>query len=111
VLRCQIDQGGATITHEVVPAQDPYSARVISINDRFLFKAVVVGDAQQVDYVKIYAYDNPSRRPVLLHYSNYRQPTPSTGPAKDALTGVQTVYSPRLEREMQYQCALLEQQP
>ena len=111
LLRCKIDQGGSTQVLEFAPESSPYTAKAVDINGRFRFKAVVVGDARQIEYIKTYTYDFPKRQPVLLHEAKYMAPLvhPITQPV--SLTGVNFVYSPRLERELQYECALLETQP
>ena len=111
LLRCKIEQGGSTQVLEFAPESSPYTARAVDINGRFRFKAVMVGDAQQVEYVKLYTYDFPKRQPVLLHEAKYMAPTAGSSPQPASLTGVNFVYSPRLERELQYECALLEITP
>ena len=111
VLQCRVEQGGESFVFQARPVQNPYLAPTLNINGRFRFKMVVVGSAQAVDYIKIYAFDNPRRQPVLLQFAHYANPLFSTSDNPAALTGVQTVYSPRLEREMQYQCALYERAP
>jgi hypothetical protein len=110
-LRCKIDQGGSTQVLEFAPESAPYTAKAIDINDQFRFKAVVVGDARQIEYIKIYTYDFPKRQPVLLHEAKYMAPVARPNPQPASLTGVNYVYSPRLERELQYECALLETAP
>ena len=72
---------------------------------------MVIGNSQQVDYVKIYTYFPAARQPVLLHEATYLAPVVQTGSAPVTLTGLNTVYSPSLERELQYQCTLLEVAP
>lgn len=108
ILRCKIDQGGNTRVLEISPVNDPYTVKAIDINGRFRFKAVVVGDARQVEYIKLYTYDNPKRQPVLLHEAKYMAPVAQRSPLPAALTGVNYIYSPRLERELQYECTLLD---
>lgn len=110
-LRCQVDQGGVTRVLELSPVADPYGVAAIPINDRFGFKAVLVGDAHRVAYVKIYVYALAPRQPVLLHLAKYLDPVPQPDPAASALTGLNFVYSPRLEQELQYGCALAEVAP
>jgi hypothetical protein len=110
-LRCQLDQGGETRVVEATPVRDPYGVASIDIRDNFRFKAVVVGDARRVDYVKLYTYYVTDRRPVLLHVARYEAPVAQVTPASSALTGRQFVYSPRLERELQFGCALFEVTP
>ena len=113
LLRCRIDQGGDTRMLDVAPVADPYTVAAVDINGRFRFKAVVIGDAAHVDYVKLYVYVQTARQPLLIHQSTYLAPravTTADG-APAALTGVNHVYAPQLEREMQYACALLETAP
>jgi hypothetical protein len=114
VLRCQIDQGGTTRVLEFSPTSDPYSVRAVDINGRFRFKAVVIGDALHIDYIKLYAYSQNRRQPVLLHVAKYMAPVAAPHMPEAsfaALTGHQYLYSPQREREMQYGCALIEVAP
>lgn len=91
-----------------MPVADPYSVKAIDINDRFRFKAVVIGDALRVEYIKIYVYAHTERQPMLLQQTSYLAPAPGPDTQPVALTGLNSVYSPGLERELQYGCALLE---
>jgi hypothetical protein len=111
LLRCQIEQGGASKVVDVTPVADPYSVMAIDINDRFRFKAVVIGDALRVEYIKLYVYTHTKRQPMLLHQVSYLAPATSRDAQPVPLTGVNYVYSPDLERELQYSCALLEISP
>lgn len=110
-LSCEILQGGSTQTLQVDPVSDPYTVKALNINDRFRFKAVVVGNARQVDYIKLYAYTWSSGKAVLLHQVRYLSPTPQAQGSPHALTGLHAIYSPELGREMQYGCALREVTP
>lgn len=108
LLRCQIDQGGSSQILDFPPVSDPYPVKAIDINGRFRFKAVVMGDAQQIEYIKVYVYSQTKRQPILLHQAKYMAPMTRADASFDALTGINYVYSPQLERELQYGCALLE---
>lgn len=111
LLRCEIRQGGTSRVVAVMPVADPYSVKAIDINERFRFKAVVIGDALRVEYIKLYVYAHTRREPVLLHQTSYLAPAAVRDVQPDALTGVNHVYSPLLERELRYGCALLETTP
>lgn len=111
LLRCQIDQGGSTQVLEFAPVSDPYSVKAIDINGRFRFKAVVIGDERHVEYIKLYTYSQSPRQPVLVHEAKYLAPVALAGRSPAELTGWNHVYSPRLERELQYGCTLLERAP
>jgi hypothetical protein len=86
---------------------DPYVVKALDIDGKFRFKAVMVGDEQQVEYVKLYAYYQTRRKPVLLHQATYLSPVMASD-AAPSLTGEHTVFSPWLEREMRYRCTLHE---
>lgn len=105
-LKCKIEQGGEIRNLEFVPVTDPYSVEAIDINGSFRFKAVVAGDAKQVEYINLYTYYLRKGQAVLLHEAHYRQPEVQFSPEPSSLTGLNRLYSPVLERELQYGCAL-----
>lgn len=112
LLRCKIEQSGATFLVESSPRLDPYGVAAVAINKNFRFKAVVIGNQEKVDYVKIYAYDMGKRQAILLHEAKYLAPLAQTAQAAELapfqLTGMHYLYSPDLNREMQYGCSLIE---
>ena len=112
LLRCQVSYGGATRVLEFAPVADPYRVEAVDIDGRFRFKAVVVGDERRVDYVSLYSYYETERQSVLLHQAKYLAPvaraSSASNAAPGALTGQNHLYSPGLERELQYACALVE---
>ncbi|SDG71580.1 hypothetical protein [Propionivibrio dicarboxylicus] len=110
-LRCDVSYSGKAETLVFSPAADPYRVKAININDRFRFKAVVIGDASGIDDISLYVHDLDTGHPVLLHEANYAKPIPQRNAQPDALTGTQTIYSPRRGRELSYRCALLELEP
>lgn len=112
LLRCKIEQSGATFVVESSPGLDPYGVAAVAINKNFRFKAVVIGNQEKVDYVKIYAYDMGKRQAILLHEAKYLAPLMQTAQAAELapfqLTGMHYLYSPDLNREMQYGCSLID---
>ena len=112
LLRCQVTYAGATRVLEFAPVADPYRVEAVDIDGRFRFKAVVVGDDRRVDYVSLYSYYEVERQSVLLHQAKYLAPvaraSSASNAAPGALTGQNHLYSPGLERELQYACALVE---
>src|SRR5471030_813593 len=111
LLRCQLDQGGSIMVRDFSPVADPYSVVPVEVNGRFRFKAVVIGDAQHVEYIKLYVYSKNRLQPVLLHLVSYTATTVSQDTRPSALTGINYVYTPQLERDLKYGCALLESTP
>lgn len=105
LLRCKVTYAGTTHTVDARPVADPYSVPSTEIGGRFLFKPVMVGNARRVDYIKLYAYLDASRQPVLIQEAKYFPPFQRT--AKPfLLTGVQHLYGGPVERELIYSCTL-----
>jgi hypothetical protein len=111
ILRCEIHQGGEVYIADFMPGTDPYSIEATNINERFRFKAVVIGNKEDIEYIKIYTYYTEERQVILLHEVKYLPPFRQSEPSFAALTGVNYLYAPLLERELQYGCAFLEARP
>lgn len=110
LLRCDVTYAGSTQVIEVGPLADPYLVASIDIGGRFWFKPVMVGEGARVDYVKLYAYLDAPKQPLLLQEAIYRPPFPSGG-TPHPLTGEQHLYGGALERELIYNCTLQGVQP
>ncbi|MBI1773098.1 MAG: hypothetical protein HYR68_12265 [Burkholderiales bacterium] len=109
LLRCYVSYAGSVQTIESQIVQDPYDVKTIDIAERFTFKAVMVGKAQQIDYIKLYAYFQTRRSDIPVHQATYRPPFKVT--AKESpLTPQISVYAGDVERELQYRCTLQEVQ-
>ena len=87
---------------EVAPVSDPYPVASVDVGGRFRFKAVMVGNERQADYVKLYAYLDAKQQPVLVQQVTYLPPFPQG----NTLTGKQFIYAGPVERELQYECKL-----
>jgi hypothetical protein len=61
-----------------------------------------MGDGVQPQFVKLYAYLDTSRQPVLVQQATYLPPFASG----KSLTGKQFLYAGPVERELQYECQL-----
>jgi len=101
-LHCEMTYAGSTQVLEVVPVSDPYTVASVDVGGRFRFKAVMVGNDRQADYIKLYAYLDAKRQPILVQQVTYLPPFP-TG---NTLTGKQFIYAGPVERELQYECKL-----
>jgi hypothetical protein len=107
LLHCEMSYAGSTQTLETAPVAAPYSVQSVDVGGRFRFKAVMVGNATQVEYIKLYAYVDTKRQPVLVQQATYLPPFVRG----TSLTGRQFVYAGPVERELQYECALTEAKP
>lgn len=105
LLRCHVTYAGSTQTIEARPVADPYPVASMEIGGRFRFKAVMVGDAAHVDYIKLYTYLDARRQPLLIQEAKYLPPFKATA-APAVLTGEQHLYAGPAERELIYSCTL-----
>jgi hypothetical protein len=110
LLRCDVTYAGSTHTIEARTVADPYPVASVDIAGRFRFKAVMVGQGAQVDYIKLYTYLETAQQPVLIQQATYRPPLMVTS-VPDGLTGEQRVYGGPKERELIYRCTLQEVAP
>ncbi len=104
-LTCQVTYAGSTHTVLAHPVADPYSVPSVDIGGRFWFKAVMVGDVASVSRVLLYAYQDASPHPVLIHQAKYLPPFPRVSQPWP-ITGQQYLYAGPLERELIYSCTL-----
>ncbi len=110
LLRCEVSYAGTTHTVDARPVADPYSVPAVDIGGRFLFKALMAGTPEKIEYIKLYAYLDAPRQPVLIQQVTYLPPF-QQGPAASPLTGEQHLFAGPVERELMYQCKLLEIRP
>lgn len=110
LLHCDVSYAGSTHVVETRAVTDPYPVPSINIGGRFWFKAVMVGSATQLDYIKLYAYLDTRQQPLLVQEAVYLPPFQAT-PAPYSLTGIQHLYAGPVERELTYSCTLQGVQP
>lgn len=111
LLRCEIEQGDTHLVQDFAATRQPYDVRPLDVEGNFRFKAVVFAEGPEVDYVKLYTYYYLRGQPVLIHMAQHDSPKVSPSANPGALTGLQRVYSPRMGRELRYQCALRQATP
>ena len=102
-LQCAVTYAGSTHTVQAEPVLDPYPVPSVDIGGRFRFKPIVVGSAQRVDRVLIYAYLVDGAQALPIHQAKF---LPPFALAPQSLTGQQHLYAGPLERELIYSCTL-----
>ena len=110
LLSCEVTYAGSTQVIETGPVADPYPVASVDIGGRFWFKAVLVGQGSRVDFVKLYAYLDTPKQPLLIQEAVFSPPF-QNGAAPYALTGKQYLYAGPVERELIYRCTLQGVQP
>ena len=105
LLRCEVTYAGSTHTIETTISSNPYLAPLHDIGGRFYFKAVMAGDGNKLDYIKLYAYLQGRDVDIPIHQASYKKPIHLSNTMK-ALTPINYLYAGDVERELQYQCFL-----
>ncbi len=106
-LRCEVVYAGSSHIIEAATGTDPYTTKSVDIDGRFNFKAIMLGAGSRLDAIKLYAYYQTRRQPILIQEVKYLPPF-TYSDAPDSLTGHQYLYAGPLERELQYGCTLTE---
>jgi hypothetical protein len=110
-LHCNIEVNGEVHHHVFKPTNDPYTVQSLQIGERFRFKAVVLGQGDDIELVNIYAYYQTRRQPMVMQHAKFIKPLAIENPSPGALTGRVALYSPVLGKELAYQCALHKEAP
>lgn len=103
-LRCEVTYAGAVHWVVAEPVQDPYSVPAVDIGGRFRIKPVLLGTSEKIDLALVYVYVMDGEQAVLIQQAKYKPPFPPLG----SLTGQQYLYAGPLERELRYDCFLIE---
>ncbi len=105
ILRCYVDYAGQTQIVSTGPQASPYPINAEDIQGRFRFKTVMVGSAQHIHYIKLYAYFQSRDGDVLIHQASY-QPPFQVSAQEFFFTPDNRLYAGPLERELAYRCSL-----
>jgi hypothetical protein len=101
-VNCHVTYGGETHTHVVQATSDPYAGAPVAIGSYFLLR--VIQEHGALPAVKIYTYANLDEGPVPIHVAQYPMPV-NANLREPGFTGLQTVYEPVRDGELQYWCA------
>jgi len=114
LVRCEVTYAGTTHIIDSIINNNPevdaggaYIAEASDIGGRFRFKTIMLGKNDALTTIKIYVFYEARRQPVLLQEVKYEAPFSLSKKPHD-LTGMNYLYSPPLGRELQYGCALLD---
>lgn len=105
LLRCYLSYAGQTQLISSRLQTDPYLIQSEDIQGRFRFKAVMIGNHDKPDYIKLYAYFQGSGGDVLVHQASYSGPFKFTE-TETTFTPLNKIYAGPLERELDYHCSL-----
>jgi len=103
-LVCAVTYGGETQTLRAAPVASPYTVAPTPIGSYFLFRPVFERPVRGAASLKLYTYADRDGGPVPLHVAEYAWPVRSQG--AHGFTGLQRVYEPVRDGELEYWCAM-----
>ena len=103
-VACRYTYGGETKLLVALPVASPYAVPTIAVGSYFRFKVVFQKEPADLAAVKIYTYADKDEGAVPLHQATYPYPPAGNGPY--GFTGLNFVYEPVRDGELQYWCEL-----
>ena len=104
-LVCQVRYASETRLLHQSATTDPYSAATVDFDNRFRFRAVVLGSPGRIGHITLTVYELTKEAPIIIHQVRYQAPFNMNNEIP-ALTGWNHVYANYLGRELRYGCAL-----
>lgn len=105
-ITCHYTYGGETQTVKAQPLASPYTAPAIQVGSYFILR--VVWQVQPADQaaVNIYTYADAEGGPVIIHHAAFASPAGLKSSKRWGFTGLQRVYEPMRDGELEYWCEL-----
>lgn len=103
---CHYTYGGETRVLTALRMASPYGVGTIAVGSYFRLRVVFQASPADLAAIRIYTYADGDDGPVPIHQATYPYP-PSLSPAAPyGFTGLQRVYEPMRDGELQYWCTL-----
>lgn len=101
---CHLTYGGETRIVSAGPTTAPATVAPVAIGSYFLFRIVFRQEPADLAGIKLYAYADRDEGPVIIHQATYPYPPPAA--AVNGFSGLNFVYEPVRDGELQYWCEL-----
>ncbi|MDP4300509.1 hypothetical protein [Leptothrix discophora] len=109
---CHVTYGGETVAHAVPAVDDPHAVPAVAVGSYFLIRFVLQTRPRELAAFKAYVYADRSDAPVLVHQLDVAWPPAAVravaggtgGGAGWGFTGLNRVYEPTRDGELQYWC-------
>lgn len=105
-VACHYTYGGETKTLVAAPTASSYGVEPVTVGSYFLFRVVFEAPQSGAASVKIYTYADLSEGPSLVHQASYAHPGATRSQDFFGFTGIQRVYEPARDGEIQYWCEM-----
>lgn len=104
-VSCHLTYGGEESLLVAKPGLSPYSVPATAVGSYFLFRVVFQTVPADDAAVRIYSYADRDPAPTLIHQATHPYPFPPGG--RYGFTGLQRVYEPVRDGELEYWCELM----
>lgn len=108
-VACHLTYGGETQIVETPPGNAPYTGEPTAIGSFFQFRIVFVREPTDLARINLYTHADLGEAPIPLQHASH--PYPLRNQERYGFTGLQRVYEPKRESELQYWCELRETAP
>ena len=98
-ISCALTYGGTTTVVDIAPTGDPYTVPTRAVGSFILFRAVFRDTPADLAGIDLYTYADRDAGPLMVHHASYPYPLP-----EGDFTGLQRVYEPLRDSELQYRC-------
>lgn len=105
-VRCHLTYGGETRIVDASPTRDPYTVLPVSFGSYFLFRIVFREQPADLAGIKLTTFADRDEGPVVIHQATHPFPPPLA--AAGGFTGLNVVYEPVRDGELQYWCEMKE---
>ena len=99
---CHVTYGGETQSLRAEAVTRPYAVAPVSIGSYFLFRIVFEREPAKLAAVKLYTYAARDEGAVAIHVAEF--PYPVAVRSRYGFTGMQHVYEPLRDGELEYWC-------
>jgi len=103
-LVCEVTYGGETQTVRAAPVASPYAVPPTTVGSYFLFRPVFERPPKGAASLKLYTYADRDGGPVPIHVAEFAWPVRRQG--AHGFTGLQRVYEPVRDGELEYWCTM-----
>lgn len=104
-VACHYTYGGETKVLRARPVASPYGVGAVQVGSYFRLRVVFQGEPADLRSIKVYTYADRDDSAVLIHQATYPYP-PAAQAGAHGFTGLQAVYEPMRDGELQYWCAM-----
>ncbi|TLD45234.1 MAG: hypothetical protein FAZ92_02484 [Accumulibacter sp.] len=105
-LLCHVSYGGETQILHAEPVASPYAVPVQAIGSYFLFRMVWQKEPADLAAIKLYVLAASDGGAVPIQQLTHLYPPPALSRPEYGFTGLNSVYEPVRDGELQYWCEL-----